>query len=618
MVPEIVIAGIDPFTILVGVLVAAASVAVSLALTPDFNDSREGSETNIRSAEEPQDVVYGIATKGGVIVFINGTDDDNRYLHLILVVAGHPIEKFGAMHFNSETVELEASLNLPGPAASVALINSSAEALRSFSVRDRGTRFDSNALTIFNAGVFNQADQDFIEAQNSQWTENHTLTGLSWVYNRLEYDPELYTSFIPNVTAEVVGKKDIWDPRDGTERWTMNPALILADILETYLAVPRAKIDEASLIAAANVCDEAVAKKDASQELRYTANGTFKLDGNWEDYLMPVINSMAGALIEFGGTYYIHAGTWTDPVITITDDDLMGPIGRRVNESEQKRANSAKGKFTSPQNFDKPTEFPPIKDAVAIGNDGGVVNWLELDLKMVNGHTQAQRLASIFLKETRLDETITLDLPLYLGLDIKPWDNVRYISEIFGIDQTYRVVEHAIIPRGGRSPMVVVEVVLKRHEASVYNWNPATQEKDISTAKTNVPGVGATSPTAVTYSVTPIALDDDHKAATVQVDWTDPVDPFLEVEIEIDLDVECRQQDTDPGTPGNQPGSWIPVTISETRTIASGVETATIDIEDETQTSGPYEFQNHTITKARIRAKLDAVSYGPWIAAEVS
>ena len=71
MDPGVIIAGIDPFTILIGVLVAAASVAVSLALTPDFNDQREGSETNVRSAEEPQDVVQLLqghqVGRGGVV-----------------------------------------------------------------------------------------------------------------------------------------------------------------------------------------------------------------------------------------------------------------------------------------------------------------------------------------------------------------------------------------------------------------------------------------------------------------------------------------------------------------------------------------------------------------------
>lgn len=105
----------------------------------------------------------------------------------------------------------------------------------------------------------------------------------------------------------------------------MNPALIVADILETYLGVPRSNIDQDALILAANICDEPTAKKDLTKELRYTANGTFKLNGTWEDYLTPFINAMAGAVIEWGGVYYISAGSWTEPVVEITDADLMGP-----------------------------------------------------------------------------------------------------------------------------------------------------------------------------------------------------------------------------------------------------------------------------------------------------
>jgi hypothetical protein len=605
-------------SIIFAIIVGVVSAVISYALTPDFNDKKTGSQTNLRSAEEPQDVVYGIVTKGGVLVFINGTGDDNESLHEILVVAGHAIQGIGAIHFNSETVELTETLTLPGPTASSALINSSVAALRTAAIRDKGERYAENAVLRYQFGEDDQVADTTIIADNPQWTTEHRLRGLAYIYAKLSYNPDVYTSFIPNITGEIIGKKDVYDPRDGVERWTMNPALIIADILETIIKVPRSNIDQAALIVAANICDETATRKDSSQELRFTANGTFKLDGDWEDYLTPFINAMAGAVIEWGGNYYIQAGAWTEPVIDITDDDLMGPISRNISESDQSRSNAAKGKFVSPANFDKSTEFPPVKDAVAISEDGGEVNWLELDLDMVNSHTQAQRLASIFLNENRLDETVVLDLPLYLGLDVRPWDNVRYTSDIFGIDQTYRVIEHNVIPRGGRSPMVVVEVVLKRHESAIYDWDPATQEKDIQSAKTNLPGSGSKSPTGISYSINVIALDDDHKAATVDIDWTDPVDSFVEIEIEVTLAVESREQDSDAGTAGNQPGAWVDVVIAETRTIASGVETAVIDIEDETLTNGPYEFQEHAITKARIRAKIDDQTYGPWISAAVA
>lgn len=602
---------------------AAATVA-SFFLTPDLsnkNSATRGSSVNIRSAEEPQSVVYGVTSKGGTIFYINGTGDDNEYLHEMICLAGHECEEIGNVYFNGELVDEDTTVTIPEPDGSgsglTAGILNSVLALQRTSLidsLDKGVQYGTVSRINRHTGASDQlADGDAV-FENFNWTADHRVRGKAYLYARLDYDAEIFSSFIPNITAEVFGKKDIFDPRDDSEQWTMNPALIIADILETYLGVPRSNIDQTSLIDAADACDTPLTTKADTTELRYTANGTFKLDGNWEDYLTPFITAMAGSVVEWGGTYYIHAGTWTDPVLTITDDDFMGPVVRKVSESEQKRANSAKGKYTSPSNYDSTTEFPPIQDLAAITEDGGDVNWLDLSLDMVNSHTQAQRLASIYLKETRLDETLSIEVPLSVGLDLKPFDNVTVDSDLFGISgQAYRVIEHTIIPGSGKNPVVRVELVLKRHDETVYDWDEDTQEQDINTAKTNLPGVGDNVPSSATYTLTNNTEDADHIAASIQIDWTDPADTPEEIEVEVQMTVESRIKDTDLGTPGDQPGSWGEVVITETRTVDEGVETITFDIEDESLTSGPYEFQNHVLDVVRIRACIGEGAYGTWL-----
>ena len=610
---QIILGGIDPFTIalVVGSIVGAAA---SFLLAPSIgNSGTQGSTVNVRSAKEPQDVVYGFTTKGGVLFYINGTGEDNTFLHEMISLAGHECELIGNIYFNAELVEEIANPGVIDPFGSIQFIRSQTQ-------RDSGMAFGPLSRLNRHLGDPDQlADPDAV-AENENWTDAHRARGQCYLYARLEYNPEVFTSFIPNITAEVFGKKDVFDPRDGQERWTMNPALIIADILEKYLGVVRENIDQSALIDAANVCDEMTLKKDGSAEPRYTANGTFQLDGNWEDYLTPFINSMAGAVVEWGGTYFIEAGAWSPEELTITDDDFMGGIVRQISDTDQKRANAVKGTYLSPSNFDKETEFPPIKDAIAIGEDGGMVNWLDLDLDKVNTHTQAQRLASIYLKETRSDEIFIVEVPLWIGLDVKPWDNVRLTSEMFGIDETYRVVEHRLSPASGRSPIVNVELTLKLHGPEVYDWDPATQERDIQTARTNLPGVGSKSPMAITYSIWPLLNEPDHHAADLILNWTDPADDFDMIEIEFTLEVECRVQDDGTAVAPDPPvpGPWEVVTIAETREILPGVQTANIEVLDETRTNGPYEFRNHTIVQARMRSRIDSMTFGPWITPTVA
>lgn len=608
---ELIHCGIE--TLLIGALVAgAASAAAAFFLTPDFGrgEQESGRTGNVRSAEEAQSIVYGWVTKGGVLSYINGTGEDNRFLHQMLILASHEVELIADLRLNGETVE---SVQFVGETQA---ITDHVNRVRDSVSRDASTAYDEHSrLNRMMGSVDQQIDPDAL-AENDNLTVNHRARGHAGVYSRYDYDQEVFTSFIPTLTAEVFGKK-IFDPRDGETRWTYNPVLIIADLLESQFGVDRDQIDLETLIASADSCDEFIPSLNA-MEPRYSANGVVELDGNWEDYLTPFINAMAGAVVEWGGQYFIHSGTWTEPVLTITDNDFMGTVSRQVSGSDQDRANSAKGTYISPSSYDQATEFPPVKDAVAIAEDGGRENYLELDLEMVNTHTQAQRIASILLQEARLDETIMVAVPLHVGLDLKPFDNIFLSSEIFGIEDTYRVVEHRLIPRSGRSGYYAIELNLKRHDESVYEWDPATQEKSIQNARTNLPGVGSTDPSLATFSLELNDSDPDHKAASVQVNWSDPSDPFERMEIEAMMLVECRRQDVDSVTEGDQAGEWEEVTISERREVAQGIQTASFDFESEELSEGPYEFRNHQITQARIRSRLSSNTFGNWINVRVS
>ena len=115
----------------------------------------------------------------------------------------------------------------------------------------------------------------------ADWTTAHRLRSIAYIYARLKANRDVYPTGIPNISAKVKGRK-VYDPRVGgqdpadptTWAWSNNAALCLRDYL---LGVPRpdgaggfatelfglgatnAEIDDAELIAAANVCDEGVA-----------------------------------------------------------------------------------------------------------------------------------------------------------------------------------------------------------------------------------------------------------------------------------------------------------------------------------------------------------------------
>lgn len=98
----------------------------------------------------------------------------------------------------------------------------------------------------------------------TSWGATDLCLGRTLAYVQMGYDSGVFPSSIPNVSFVIKGKSDILDPRTGRRGFTNNAALCIAD----YMSLPPIQggfglnigtdIPTAQLIAAANVCDEAV------------------------------------------------------------------------------------------------------------------------------------------------------------------------------------------------------------------------------------------------------------------------------------------------------------------------------------------------------------------------
>jgi hypothetical protein len=112
-------------------------------------------------------------------------------------------------------------------------------------------------------GTADQTADSLLVAEVPEWTVDHRLRGIAYVYVRLKYSQDKYPNGIPNISAVIRGKK-IYDPRDTITRFTLNPALMAYDYLSNndYGFEASAFIDELALDAAANVCDEFVTVAD--------------------------------------------------------------------------------------------------------------------------------------------------------------------------------------------------------------------------------------------------------------------------------------------------------------------------------------------------------------------
>ncbi len=181
-------------------------------------------------------LIYGRCKVSGTIVFMHTTGAKNQYLHLVIVLAGHEVDAITDIYFNDELVELNGS-NVPtGKYATVALIN-----------KHRG---DSGAT----------ADSDLVADCGGLWTTDHKLSGCAYLAIKLLWSPDLFPNGLPTISAIIRGKK-VYDPRTTATAWSDNVALCVADYLTDSTfgkGIAYARIVEADLIEAANICDEAV------------------------------------------------------------------------------------------------------------------------------------------------------------------------------------------------------------------------------------------------------------------------------------------------------------------------------------------------------------------------
>lgn len=445
-------------------LLAAFAIDSALALGANalarrkadrFGKSRQGRTSNIRAASIPHQVVVGQCRKGGLIFYLNGTGEDNKFLHMAVVVAAHEIASFDDYYFNGELTELDGSGIPTGNLRNNVRIQ---EAL--------GTATQS-ALT------------DMV-SENANWTTAHQAIGRAYFYARLAYGQgKKWPSFIPAITVRLHGANQIHDPRDDSTAWTDNPALVAAWILEQYVHIPREAIDQAALAEAADICDETVDAR-VGTVTRYRCGGFFELEGQPEEWLAPVVAAMAGSIHEYGGTYYIRAGAWRPPLLEIGLDDIVGGVKFSTAESDLTRPNAVKGTFVGPDDsFDQPVEFPVLDLS---GTDPP--QFLELDLEFVPDHRQAQRIAKMQLAMARLDGRVELDMTAHKGLDCQPDDTIRLAAPELGLTGTWRVEEHRLVIDGGAR----ASLILRRHDATVYDWDASVDEQTFSPSQTNLPG----------------------------------------------------------------------------------------------------------------------------------
>lgn len=473
-----------------GSFVLTNKAAQSMGLFDSSANELKGQTINVRSSTAPRQLIYGQSLVGGVMFYAATTGSNNEYLHTVFGLADHQIQSVEKVYFGDEDVGTVSGNVSSGRYSGKARIQHKTTG---------GTAYAD--LVSETASLTNN------------WTSSHKLTGISSVYVRMQYDTSIFTS-IPTVRALVKGKL-VYDPRTTTTAWSDNPALCIRDyIMSDYgMRVTSDEIDSASFIAAANICDETVTAKTGVTQKRYTLNGVVDTSKSPREVLQDMLSTCAGMLVYSSGKYKLIAGAFSNPVQTITVDDLRGDVQLSCANEKANLFNRVVGVFADADKLYSATEYPAIASSTFKTQDGGEELTAQLDLNFTTNFLEAERLAKINLLKSRQGIVVNISCKPTC-LNITAGDVVALtIAQLGWSGKYFRVMEWRL------NEDIGVDLVLKEEDSTAYDWSTSDAiDGAPNTSLTLIQPQAA--PTNLTATNQNLSLPDGTILPAAHITWT--------------------------------------------------------------------------------------------------
>jgi hypothetical protein len=493
------------------------------------------SQVSVRQPLAPWQVVYGRERRGGVFTYLVASGLNNKFLNVVITLAGHQVTDIPAMYFDGVQIPVDGNGDGTGKYGAT---DGSGEAFVHWE-----KKLGAPGEPAF-PGLIAQAP--------SQWTANHRQDGRASCYVRLKWDATLFPNGMPTITFDIKGKP-VFDPRTGLTGYSENPALCTRDYLTDPvigLAESTASIDDTLVIAAANVCDQSVALRAGGSEAQFACNGSFSLDQVPKDIISGLLSAMAGTAVYAEGKWKIYAAAFRGTSITLTDNDLRDSMKVQTLLSRRDLCNSIKGIYRDPNNQWQPGDFPSVQNAAYIAQDNGFtptqnkgawafaigyvlgdcvfdngsawwckvphnstfanepsaaggaavwtiapeIIWFDLALQYEISPSRAQRIAKIHLEKTR--RQIDVQFPGRLNaLQPEVGDVVQITRQSrFGWNQkTFECYnsQFKVFQGKNNANEIGCDLGLRETDAAVYAWSPTTDETPLQFVGTAIVGNGA-------------------------------------------------------------------------------------------------------------------------------
>jgi hypothetical protein len=250
-------------------------------------------------------------------------------------------------------------------------------------------------------------------------------------YGAPVYDPRDPTQWLPEDPSDI----DEWFAAQDSWKFSSNAKLIQADYLwqADGLNAGPTGVDWDKVADAANRDDELAATRftatTGAYEKRYEIHGVVSLDQRSADVFDGMLTASRSTLIQGNdGACWIASDAAKTPVMTITDDMIIGDVAYRGFKSRHDLANRTVMRFVAPERKYQESEGPPLIRADLITADGGELS-LNVTLPFTASSSMAQRIAKADLEDVRIETAWAGVLDLR-ALGIREDDCVRIASDI--------------------------------------------------------------------------------------------------------------------------------------------------------------------------------------------
>jgi hypothetical protein len=484
----------------IGVSLVTSWAISALSPKPRLSSGMTGTLVNSREAAAPQEYIYGTVRKGGTITYIEATGNNNKFLHMIIALAGHEVSSIGDIYIDDKVVTLDAN----------GFVTSG----------DWNSKIRVKKYT----GAQTTAPAELL-AESAQIDSNFVGRGIAYLYVRLEYDQDVFPNGVPLFTAIVNGKK-VTDPRSASTSFSQNAALCVRDYIISDYGLGDVGVDEIAFANAANISDENVTLDAGGTEKRYTLNGVIRADQTPGSVLQDMMTSCAGTLFWGQGNWQLKAGYYSSPVKAFDLDDFRSPIQMQTRQSMADTFNVVRGTFVDKAQNYVVADFPEIASAIYLAEDNGVETPLDLTLPYTTSAASAQRIAKLTLNRGREQITMSADFSV-AALGVQIGDVISITNSRYGWSaKEFEVVGWRFFADQDAGD-IRVNMTLRETSEEAYDWD--ADENIIIGNNTLLPIFTRISPPSNLLLVATTVLNNDGIAIpAIRASWTAPNDSFVQ------------------------------------------------------------------------------------------